>query len=282
MKTKNYGIHIIFLTAASVAGNAIISLSFLNFKSPLFTFLLCAVITLAAAVLAVPVFNRALTRKGVLFYLVSAALAAISLYGAAVAFSDYIKFLNSAVLTGSRTVSILLLAVVVVALTVAGSNAFLKFGLLYGVVTAAAIVFLFVTSWGIYSAADIKLSPVTFDFKNAFKCFFRCFSPVLSAVAFACLAKGRANMGSISAGTGIGLLLVLLCALQSLLVLGGSAADYEFPYLTAVSAYSSGQIYIRLDGFVWFIFFSATIIKAALCGKTAWLLIKRIFNTKNV
>ncbi len=282
MNVKNYGVHITFLTAICVAGNAIITMPFFTSQNPILTVLLCCGITFAVTLIALPIINYAFNTKSLWFYIVAAVIAAVSLYGAASAFSEYIRFLNTVQLKCNRTLYILLLIIVVTAITFCSNSAFLKLGLLFGIMSTVLMVILFVVPSNIYSIQDIRITPIVPEFKDAAKHFLKYFSPMLSAVAFAAIAKKQARFCSISAGVGMGIALVLLCTLQSLFVLGGSAADYKFPYLAAISAFSSGQIYIRLDGFIWFVFFAASTIKTALCTKTVWLIIKRILKPKTV
>lgn len=275
MSIKNYNVHILFLIAISILGNLCISVPFLKCQNPIITFLLSAVFTLCITLVMLPIINRAFKNKNILFYIISAIITALSLYGAAAALNDYIKFLGA--IGANRVISILLLIVIIITLIFSKNSAFFKFCLFFGFVTTTVILVLFVISIGVFDVTNIKLMPIKPDIKYAIIEFFKSFSTGLSALALAALSGNNANIKNALSGAGIGLGACVLCLLQSLLVLGNSAVEYLHPYLAAVSVYSSGQLYIRQDGFVWFVFFSATIIKTALCLKAVWSIIKRLY-----
>ncbi|MDO4607655.1 MAG: hypothetical protein Q4B40_00500 [Clostridia bacterium] len=276
MNVKKYNVHISALLAICVLGNGCILLPFLNSAGPILTFLLCGAAVLITTLVTLPVINRAFSQKGILFYVLSVIIIAISVYGVITTVNDYLSFLNT--LDIAKAAAILLLILLLWALCFCSSSAFLKFSLLFGVITAALIVLLFIMSAGIYDIKNINLTPIKLDFMAAADAFLKCFNATVPSLCFAVLSNHKANAKNTLSGVVIGLVLSLLCLLQSLLVLGTTAAGQSLPYLTAVSAYSSGQLYIRQDGFVWFIFFSTATIKTALCLKAVWVIIKRLFD----
>ncbi len=269
MNTENYNLHTLFLISAIILGNASIAMPFLLYKNSVLNIILCFGITVISALILLSFINKL---KGAVFYLFASLIILISFYGAASAFADYICFLKS--LGSSRALSALALVVLVVLLTVCQSGAFLKFGLLMGFITAVLTVLLFLVSIGNYDFKNIGLISLNFKTKDILLCFLKYFSPVLSAVCFASFSKHRLKVKSTFFGVLLGFALLVFCFLQSLLMFGKSAVCYDYPYLAAVSAYSSGQLYIRQDGFVWFIFFAASVLKISLCAKTIWLLLK--------
>ncbi len=274
MNVKNYNVHISALLAMGILAASCINLSFLNGANAVLTFLLCGAATLIITLALPVVINRVFSQKGVGFYALSAIIVVLSFYGAAESIKDYLSFLGT--LAIAKAAAILLLVVLLAALVFCSSSDFLKFALLFGVVTAFLTLLLFIMSAGIYDFANITLTPLKADFKIAATAFLKYLSTIAPMLCFAALSNHKANTKNTLAGVGLGLVPVFLCLLQSLLVLGGTAAGQGVPYLTAVSAYSSGQLYIRQDGFVWFIFFSTTTIKTALCLKAVWVITKRI------
>ncbi len=275
MKIKNYNIHISFLLAMTLLGNCFISLMFLSDKSPLFAFLLCAIATIGVSLVLLPVINRAFNKKGFLFYVLSAIVIALSLVGAVATLEDYIKFLD--VFDSNKTSLVLLFVLVVLSLTFCSNCAFLKFGLLFGVITAFLILLLFIMSAGIYNTDNINIKSFAADLNLTATAFFKYFSVCVPTLCFAALSNHKANAKNTFFGVALGLVLAGVCLLQTALVLGTTAATQQLPYLTAVSAYSSGNLYIRQDGFVWFAFFSTATIKTALCLKAVWGIVKKIY-----
>jgi len=102
----------------------------------------------------------------------------------------------------------------------------------------------------------------------------------LAAVLFVTLANGKTKTVDIWGGLGVGFLILLITAVQSVLILGNSGG-YEFSYLYAVSVFSSGNLFSRLDGFVYFLFFATVTVKIAVCAKLFPLIIRRLVYTKH-
>ncbi len=269
MNTENYNPHILFLISVLILGNASITMPFLLYQNSVLNIMLCFGITVISALVLLSFINKT---KGAVFYPFASLIILISFYGTASAFADYMRFLKS--LGGSRVLSALALIVLVVLLTVCQSRAFLKFSLLMGFITAVLTVVLFLVSIGNYDFKNIDLISLGFKAKDILLCFLKYFSPILSAVCFVSFSKHRLKVKSAFFGVLLGFALLVLCFLQSLFMLGKSAGCYDYPYLSAVSAYSSGQLYIRQDGFVWFIFFAASVIKISLCTKTIFVILK--------
>ncbi len=266
MNTKNYSLHTAFLTALAVLGNSAIMLPILSGQNTVTGLLLCAALTAVTAIAFIPVIKNA---RGAVFYVVGTAVILISFYGAASAFADYIKLLS-----GNKILSAVLLFVLIAALTVCKISAFLKFSLLFGVITTALIILLFVMPIVDYDISNIKLLPLSLDVKSTAATALKYFSPALSAVMLITLADKKIKIKNTVFGVFGGFVLLALCLLQTVLMLGKTAAYYDTPYLAAVSAYSSGQLYIRQDGFAWFVLFAASVIKISLCTKTVWLILK--------
>ncbi len=269
MNVKNYNIHISFLIALTMLGNAIISVPFLSAKNSFICMLLSFAVILVSALLFIPIVNKA---KGTAFYIMTTIIILISFYGAISTFCDYIKFLDN--LGGNKILSSAALLCLVWGLTAYSNSAFLKFSLSLGIVTIAFMLLLFIMPIARYKADTVSLTPIAFDFKKSVLCTVKYFSPVLSAVCYTVLSNNKAKIKNTVFGVLIGGALLLRCLLQSLFMLGSTASSYSYPYLAAVSAYSSGQLYIRQDGFVWVVFFAASVIKISLCTKTIWRIIK--------
>lgn len=264
MTVKNYNIHKLFLVAIGVLGNAIMVMPFLNVQNPVFCLLLCCVLTLAIALVALPIIKNA---RGVAAFGLNTIIILISFYGAMSAFADYVKFLK--VMGQNVFLAAILLLVLVVSLTVCADSAYFKFNLLFGVITAALIALLFAVSAREYNLKNISLTPIKLEIKSTLICFVKYFLPVLSAVALCSFSKYKLKTKTAVFGVLLGFFLLALCLIQSVLMLG-AAEQYDYTYLSAVGADSLGQLYIRQDGFVWFVFFTASVIKTSLCTKTVW------------
>lgn len=290
MNNQNYKSHIFAALLLFVMGNASLTLPFCRQQNGLFVLLLSSIFGLGFTLVAVPVLNYAFSpfgqksaiRKAV-SYLAAFAVIAAAIDGAVTTFYDYNLFLKSVQLPQTNRVLTAVVAAVLIFVFVSSSDsAIFKFCLLFAVITGAFVIILFAISVKTFdpTALDFK-----FDFGGktvltAFTCFLKVFAPTAVPIAFVIISKRRAGTANVVCGFAAGILGISLCAAQSVLTLGGTAAGYDFPYLYAVSAFSAGDLFIRQDGFVYFVFFSTAITKTALCVKTVWLILKRFFQNK--
>ena len=281
MKKYNYKSHILGSVALLTMGNAVITLPFYKTENPLPVFLVSSVLTLLFVLLCVPVTNFAFgykdgfLKKAVRGIVVALVITA-AFYGAVSGAFDYLSFIKEiqmpktdAVLT---TVALLLLCAVFIKCK---NEAVLKTGLFLAVLSQGALLLLFAASVKLFDFGEIKfdINITGFDIKGSLKYFIKYFSPLLAATAFVTLTNGRARALNMLGGTALGLFNILIVLIQSIAVLG-FATDYDFPYFYAVSAFSAGNLFYRLGGLVYFVFFSASVIKIALCIKAIPLIIK--------
>ncbi len=269
MNVKKYSVHISFLIAITILGNAVMVMPFLNAENYFLSFLLCSAFVLIVSLAFLPSVNRL---RGFWFYVLAFAIILISFYGATAVFFDYIRFLKS--IGVNKIISVVTLIILVAALTVCSNSAFFKFALLFGIIITAFVLLLFVMSIGNYRFSNINLNTLKFDFKLSVVWLVKYFSPVLSALMLARLSNCTAKIKNTVFGVLTGIVLLLLCLCQSVFMLGNTAIAYQTPYLASVAAYSSGQLYIRQDGLVWFVFFAASVIKISLCTKTIYMILK--------
>lgn len=282
MEKYNYKSHILASVALLIMGNAVITLPFYKTENPLPVFLMSSVLTLVFVLLCVPATNFAFGHKdGVLKKAVSGVVVALvilaAFYGAVSSAFDYVSFVKEIQMpkTSAVLTAVFLLAFCVIFIKCRDA-AVLKLGLFLAVLSAAAVLLLFALSLGLFDFGEIKFNTniTGFDIKTSLKYFFKYFSPVLAATAFVALTNGKAKTLNILGGTALGLLGILIVLIQSIVVLG-AATDYNFSYFYAVSAFSSGNLFYRLGGIVYFVFFAATIIKIAVCIRTVILIIKK-------
>lgn len=158
------------------------------------------------------------------------------------------------------------------------TEAILKFGLCMAALVFIFIVLLFAVSFEIYDFSELKNNS-DLNILKSFNCFLRYFSPVLSMISFFNLSNINVKKSSVIYGTVIGLFSVLITFLQTVFVLGINF-DYRYAYIYAVSVFSSGDLFYRLDGIVYFIFFICAILKTAVCAKSLTLVIKRLKTSK--
>lgn len=288
MEEHSYKIHTLACVALFTAGNAVIIQPFYGKSNFWLLFLLTALFSFVFALLTVAVVSFAFKESDSLFrktfrYIIAAAAVLAAIYGAFSTTFDYVTFVGKAQLPQMRTAVIVLATLGLIAVFIKISHtAILKYCLFMAALSAAVVVLLFAVSVKLFDfdVATFDMSLSGSDYGLSFKYFLKYFSSVLAAVLFVTLANGKIKTADICGGLSVGFLIFLFTAVQSVFVLGNSGG-YEFSYLYAVSVFSSGSLFSRLDGLVYFLFFATSTVKIAVCVKLLPLLIKRLVRTKH-
>lgn len=283
MKKYNYKSHILGSVALFTMGNAVIILPFYKTGNPLSVFLLTSVLTLAFVLFCVAITNfafgnREYALKKVISRVIGSLAVLAALYGAVSAVFDYVSFIKEIQMPKTDTVLITVVLLLLCVVFVKCKNeAVLKTGLFMAVLSQGAVLLLFAVSIKLFDFGEIEFNTniTGFDIKASLKYFLKYFSPLLTASAFVTLTNGRARALNMLGGTALGLFNILIVLVQSIAVLG-VATDYGFSYFYAVSAFSAGNLFYRLGGLAYFVFFSASVIKIAVCIKTIPLIIKNL------
>ncbi len=260
MKTKQYSPHIFSLCALFVLGNAVISMPV---SSSVGWFLIFSIALSFVLMFFIKMLIILSAQSKIIFYITAIVVGISAIYGATTAFLDYIKFLKAVQMPQASMVllSAVLLGVVIAFLS-SRITAVYKYSLFVAVIGAVVIAICFL---GAIKSFDFSLLKTIFkkpDF--AVKDFLRWFSPVV-VLPFLTKCQGR-SVKPIFSGVMLGFTALLLCLSQATLTLG-NVADVAYPYLKAVGVISSGSLFTRLDGLVYFLFFVTSLIKMAICIK---------------
>ena len=279
MKTNNYKPHIFSLFGLFVCGNAVISLPFYNAKNPIFSFAITAIISVIFIWLSVFIVRLVKTSK-IVFWAVCLPIGLLALYGAATALYDYLNFIVAVQLPQTSFVWLaFFMLTLVVVFAISPNSAIYKYCLLMAVFCAAMVILLFIVGTKHFDLSQLGLILNLCNLWAATPTIFlRYFSSLAVPVLFVFLTDADKTIKAITFGSVFGFWAVGICLAQGVLTLGG--AEYSYPYIDAVSVISSGSLFTRLDGFVYFIFFATAITKAAVCAKTVVLIIKSLFAIK--
>ncbi len=270
MKTKKCAPHILALSAMLVLGNAVISMSVnvLNIYSLIFFGIISFTLIFVAKLLL----NLG-QKSRTIFYIIVVFTSALALWGAVTTFIDFINFLKFEQLPQANVVllSAVLVGVVIV-FACSSELAFYKYSLLVAIIGSMFVALCFV---GGVRNFKLSLSEFIFAAPNfSFTTYAKFFLPVMLLPVFANV-KDKPTL-PIVLGVAVGFLVLLVCVIQSTLTLGDTS-DIAYPYLKAVSVISSGSLFTRLDGFVYFLFFVTALIKITVCIKV----IKKAISNKN-
>ncbi len=267
MNSKGYGIHIFSLSALFTLGNAVITIP-LSAKNLLLAAAFSVfLILLCSLAVKIGLKNR------VYFCTAALPISAIAAYGFLTAAFDYIMFLKAIQMPDTNTFLTSAVLIAAVALCAFCSNSsILKYSLLSAVICALFFALNFIG--GIQSFDYLQA-------KHLWQSYFsiggilRFVLPTTALALFVFLSQKRAALTSVITGAAAGFLVLALCLVQIIFTLGPS--EIQYPYIKAISVISSGNLFTRLDGFVYFIFFATTLVKLAVCVKAIVLTVKTIF-----
>lgn len=259
MIRTNFSPHIFSLAALFTLGGFIINL-------PFYTSGLAALPGFCALSLLVLWFSTVLLnlkqkRKSV-FYVSAVLTVLAALTGAFSSFFELFKFLKTVALPKTNSVIIFAaLCISVLFFCMAKKSAIYKYCLFAAII---CFIFIVICFWGGIKNFDFKglALPQSFAFK--LKNLLSLVLPLFVLPTFTAAQYKQAK--PLFWGVATGFLAVALCFLQSIFTLHYQK-DLSFPYLRAVSVISSGALFTRLDGLVYFLFFVTSLIRTTVCIK---------------
>lgn len=274
MKEKNYTPHIFSLCALLVLGNAVIIMPV--YKNGGF---LSAFLSVGLSFVLLFLTNLLIklgSKNKPILYVATALICVAAIYSAIVTFVDYIGFLT--LVQMPQTNGVLLSAVwlgVVIFLVVSDVTAIYKYSLFVLVIATIFLMICFIGGIKTFDFTFFKTNFLKINF--SLSDFLRCFSSLSVIPLFVSDELKYTPAKAVFGGTATGFLTLILCFTQSVLTLGISN-NIAYPYIKAVSVISSGSLFTRLDGLVYFVFFTAALTKITICIKTVMSAISRIKN----
>lgn len=271
--TRNYSLHIFSLCVLFVLGNAVIAMPFT--LSNIFAFLIFCIISLML-ILAISFLLKRQTKSKLLFYCLILFLSVTAVYGSTCAFIDYLNFLKNIQLPQTKTFFLAtVLIFLVVFFVTKKSDTIYKYSLLIAIVTVAIILLC-----GVFGIKNLDYSLLNTNLNlsfGKFEGFLRFFLPVAILPLF--FAKISYSTKNVICGSATGFVLLTFCLFQTVLTLN-EASTISFPYLRAIGVISSGSLFTRLDGLVYFVFFATSITRITVCIKALEKIKNLISNQK--
>lgn len=281
-----YNKHLAGLTAFFILGDAIISLPVAESGGASLLGFLCAALAATAIYFAaVPIANSLLLGKGARLLLAPFLLAAAvyAFYNAGLAFIKYTDFVNRVLLPETPRFFIAALFILIAAyLASRRQEVILKLSLIFIIVAAVTVLLFFMLSVKDYNAENIaieKLPDLRELLSGAKPYLLRISLPALLIPVYSALFTGEKRVSAPFWGMLTGLSVIALCLLESLLLFGAPLAKrLPFPLAAAVSTVTVGQLFSRMDGIVYCLFFAAALIKTAVCMKLAFVALSKAKN----
>jgi len=300
VKEKDFGIHLIGLYAMLIFGQAGVLLPYRNADEYTFTgFMLSVIFNLIFMIIWFPLVKHmklnqetAIVKK-LIFSLIYIIIVIISVSTLIDNLTVFTEFINIFVLSETPKYIIALLFIfTVIYITLSRIEAFYKFTFLAFVVSSVIIVILFLVSIPRFDIKNIIILSFP-KLKNLYEQalpFFKNISfSVLILPFFHFLVAEKTTKKHSVYGVIAGNILIIFTLLNSVLIFGSRlAGKIEYPYSEAIGTVTVGDIFTRMDGFSYFVFFFSCLTEACVCiliiKKTAELLYKAYFskNSKGV
>lgn len=277
MTESGYRPHILALTTQFVMGNSIMMFPFYNDGNIFYTLILLTGLSVVFILLAHLIIKNS-ANNNIAFCIISLLVGISALYGAFYSLYDYICFLSDVQLPQSNIFLIFTaMLTVLIVFTASSDSAICKYCLLAAVINVSIITILFI---GGIKNFEISQPKSLFEFSitttvDTLKIFLRHFSSLAVVSMFVFFAKKETTTKTLFWGTTIGFVLIALCLVQVIFTLGTSAPAI-YPYIKAVGVISSGSLFTRLDGLVYWLFFSLALIKSTICLKVICLTVKQL------
>lgn len=193
---------------------------------------------------------------------------------------DFSVFVSLVMLPdASRPVVMLLFSALALLLAFSRKETLLKLSLLTFFGTVVCVLLLFLASAGqlrlknLLPDESLTLQNVT---GGAVPFLLKGFGQLFVVIAYLSLTSPRFTKKAPVAGTALGSGILLLCLCNILLVFGEKfTSQLDFPYSYAISIITVGQLFSRMEGITYFIYFFCCLIKLAVCIAVVRLSVRR-------
>lgn len=261
-KTLNFAPHFIFLSVLFILGNSVIGLPYRNANK--YTFLGFLLSFIVLNVFCFIIFYLNFSRPLLLFPFI------LSFWAGADAFLELLEFISQTLLRNTPKILILLPLVFAVLVFAAASDLMLfKFSVLLGLFSVTAVIF-----FAFFTAKDFNADNIIIKSLPSGNVILTQTIPYIKSVTLPSLllcfyAKiTKASKKSAFGGLFCGNLLLAVCILNSVLLFGSDfAGKLKYPYASAISTVTLGNLFTRMDGFAYLIFFASVIVKITVCVK---------------
>lgn len=206
------------------------------------------------------------------------------LFAAAVAangFGTFVGFVGDIMLPHTAKILVAALFFVAAILPSVGDKGIvMKFSLFAFLITAAVVVFFLAASLSELRLENVSLlrfpEPMGVV-KQALPYFLRLTAALaIIYIYVGVFFKKEKNRAAIC-GAVVGCAVLGLCLVNVLLLFGAPlAAELDYPYTSAVSTVSLGELFTRMDGLSYFVYFAAQTVQTAICVSLIRELLSRI------
>lgn len=254
---KPFSHHFVWLSTLFILGGSIINLPF-AFTDKL-TFLGFLIAFISAILLSFLVYK---------FDFLKYPVFAVALYLIGDTLVVFLDFISKNLLNKNQNFWILLLFLVpLIYFCFRKVTELYNFSLICGMICGLALIFFFSATFKDFNLENIYI----YSFPNLKNLFYQTVPYIkgvtLSSAVLTLFAKQNKTPKTVMiSGVCIGSAFLLISIFNSLLLFGPAlAGELSYPYASAISTVTFGNLFWRLDGFCYFIYFVTAVIKIAVC-----------------
>lgn len=276
---KNSGInslfsrHFVALSTLFILGNAVINLP-VNTANK-FTFLGFLISFLISLLLYFVLFLISISKPLMFFAFL------LSFWAAGDTFLEFLKFIGATLLRDTAKFLIVIpLIFTIVYFCLKSKTVIFKFSLISACFSVLAVFFFFVFTAKDFETRNIiiKTLPSAKELYIQTMPYIKTVTlPSMLLVVFAKITKNKKSTAFL--GLFSGNVLLAGCILNSVLLFGSEfSGRLNFPYASAISTVTFGNLFTRMDGFAYFIYFASCVIKITVCVKIIAYCVKCLQN----
>ncbi len=258
-ESKPFSHHFVWLSTLFILGSSIINLPLKNADK--LTFLGFVISFLLSLLLVFAVYKFAFLKYPIMllaFYFVGETLIV------------FLQFISKTLLSNKQNFWVLVIFILpLIYFCFRKTTEILNFSLISGVVCGLLLIFFFFTTLKDFNLKNIYI----YSFPNIKNLFNQALpyikSVTLPTVVLALYAKQHKTTKTVAiTSVCVGNSFLLICIFNSVLLFGAEmAGKFNYPYAMAISTVTFGNLFSRLDGFSYFIYFVTALIKITVCVK---------------
>ncbi len=265
MIKKKYTLHIFATGVLFTLGNTIMINSQFG--------IINSALTLIIPLLAVLLLKIGKKNKAVLV-VTTISIFLFAVYGAITAGIDYVLFLTAQQMPKTNLVLLATIFLVIVIIFAARkTHAIYKYNLFVFAISVAMILLCFI--------GGIKNLELNFFDANLFDFSFSAKLVLPMAILPFLNVDDNLSVKPTLYGVLAGIMLLFIAVVQSNLTLG-THFNTSYSYYHSVSVISFGSLFIRQDGFIWFVFFVTTLVRAVICTKVIFNIVRTAVCSKDI
>ena len=202
---------------------------------------------------------------------------AFLIYASTAAAKNFTDYMNEEVLIKNARIFILLLFSAICIYLVSKTNEVLaKSALLLFVFIVIVMTIMLIVSFKNFEPIKVKELLKGKVFKRSFIYLCRAFLFPLALAFFSRFAFYNVTVKKDIWGLVIGAVLIFVCFFSTVATFTLKfASKIDYPYPMSISVVNIGELYTRMDGFAYFIFFFSALVRCSVCGFGIKMLLKK-------